>query len=73
VIEIGLGVLLWALGALMLWLSTAGSGWNSTHDRFGHPTPQVSHGQTLYNDWAGRVIALIAFVAGVALIVAAAR
>jgi hypothetical protein len=73
VIEVGFGVLFLALGALMLWLSTAGSHWNSTHDRVGHPTPPVSHGQTLYNNWAGRAIALIAFVAGVALIVAAAR
>jgi hypothetical protein len=72
VLEVAFGILFLALGALMLWLSTAGSGWNSTHDRVGHPTPAVSHRQTLYNNWAGRATALIALAAGVGLLMAAA-
>ena len=66
---IGIGILLFIVGGFLLWASTAGREWSSTHNRSFQRTARVSKRQETYNVTAGVIGGGVSIAAGVALII----
>lgn len=67
---VALGIVFLLIGAMMVWLVTGGSEWNSTHTRLGGKISHVGQHQEQTNKLVGSLGAAGLIVAGVALIVA---